>query len=648
MSKPHVGLEYILNSNISTLESMVSIKDNGVEVDIIANAAKEAIIKMGGLVTNENLDILKTAASVLLGEHVNTNKVAVVPAECGMGKSTLIREYLKYKLSSDPDFGAIIVKERIADIIELEQALGGRARALYSFNPTECLKQLSEYNRTACRSCDLNCKRKRARIEQKNYPVVIISDEKLRMLMLYQKDLGELQYFFDRDGNKKNRQILIIDEKPPITINKAILRKDLEAVYEVTNKIKVDSENYDEATRLKEKIVNLNYVLTSLEKSLVYLQPLDTEFCVSKELKSYFGQHYENNDVEVLELIASVIKKGGVIRHENSKINLEGQIFTVDYLKYNHGIKTVIFDATALYDVDYGGDQFLILQVPPIREYSNLDINNCKEINLSRSSLLRQNKPIEIDALFQDLNFISGKELFVLTYLMHEHSIRKSVNISGICAINKKVHIDHFNNIKGKNDYAEADVMIMYGVNYKTDAFYIAKAKSLGIELCNTEYKRSKKGRLSTNTEITKVMYSDMFVEMIQSIFRTKLRKNTSDPIQLYCFNPYDDVITMLSHYFRNARINKWFPETFYQYYLNNETKKDRKILELLHYLAEYFGNTPEESIKLSLSKEDIRVAIKYKNQGTLASHLKSEYVVYKLQQLGVEISYHELKKQAS
>lgn len=645
MNEERQGLDSIKNSNICSLEEIITNRSHVAEAEMIANEACQTISEHGGNVSEANKQILKTAAMVLLEDFKETDSIAVIPAEPGLGKSTLIEEYLKHQLSIDPDFGAIVVKERVRDVKALETALIGKAKALYSFNSEECLKGSSEYRRVECRNCQLVCNVQKTRIEQKNYPVVMITAEKLRMLMLYKKDLGELDHYYDKEGQKKNRSVLIIDEKPPITINKPISRKELQAVYSVMQRIKNDSAISNEAIQLNNHIKTLNQDLSSLKRGMEYYNPINPDYKLSNELKKRFDIFYEGNDAEIIEQIACLINNGGVIRYDEANINLQGEIITTEYLDYYSNLKTVIFDASAIYDAEYRNGRFVILDMPAIRDYSKFQINNCKKINLSRSNMLRMNRFIDFNSLLRDLSFISDKEIFILTYMKNEYSVCKAVDNSAFKILNKEVHIDHFNNVKGKNEYAAAEVMLMIGINYKTDAFYLAKAKSLGIKVSGTAYKNTKNGRLCSSREIMKIVESDIFTDTLQNVYRTKLRRDSNDLIKLYCFIPYANVMGMLKQYFRNCSYNNWFPEEFYDHYLNNETRHDHKILDLVHFLVEQFSEDPDGQIKLSINKEEIGVAVGYKNKGTLANHLKSDYVLFKLQQLGVKVCYHTLEK---
>lgn len=638
-------LDFIKNTNICSLVQLIIDNSHQAEAAIIANVTRKAIEKNGGSVSKDNLKILKTMAMVLLTDLKRPDTVVVVPGECGLGKSTLIEEYLKYKLSTDPDFGAIVVKEKITDIISLEIALGDKARGLYSFNSEECLKQLPKYSRKECRACGLECKMKEARTDQKNYPVVIMSSEKLRMTMLYHKDLREFEHYYDSNGRIKDRFILIIDEKPPIAINKEISRREIHSVDEVLKGAKEDSKLFAEVTAIHQKLEELNQAMASLDKRSHFFDAIDPKFQISKELKSYFFNAYKGNDPEIMELIAGIIRKGGVIRQDNLNKDIEGKIFTVDHIDYSGKLKTVIFDATALYDIEYKGNTFSILSLPTIREYPKLDIYNCP-VNLSRSTIRKKEKPIEPNALFQDLSFINGKEVLILTYKAEEKLLAEAVSLSGFDISNTHVYFDHFNNVKGKNDYSEAEILVMYGVNFKSDDFYLAKAYSLGMNISNTDdYINTANGRLSTNQEIRKLTFSDMFTDLLQSIFRTKLRRNQPVPVQVYFFNPYLDVVDMLNQYLLNSRCNQWFPENFYRHYLDNELKHDQKILELVNFIVSYFTQDSKGDTKLSIRKRELREALGYKNLGTFADHLNSNFVKYKLKQLDVKVGYRTLEK---
>ncbi|MBP1736124.1 MAG: hypothetical protein H6Q60_5 [Oscillospiraceae bacterium] len=194
----------IRNLNTCSLEQLIINGKHTDEAEKIAEATKQIIISRGSQVSEAHHKTLKEMAFVLLEDFQQADKAAVVPAECGIGKTTLIEAFLKYKLDTDEDFGAIVVKEQISDIRQLKSALNGKACGLYSFCSEECLNGLKNYSRITCKTCEKKCKMNLAKDNFKDYPVIIMSGEKLRMLMMYKGGINDFLNFNDANGKKNS------------------------------------------------------------------------------------------------------------------------------------------------------------------------------------------------------------------------------------------------------------------------------------------------------------------------------------------------------------------------------------------------------------------------------------------------------------
>lgn len=640
MNNTSTGLSIIQNTNIKAIDELILYNQTmKVDAEAIAQAAADTITATGSIVTNENKELLWVSSLTLLGESKSDVPI-VIPLEMGLGKSTLIKEFLKYKLKNEDKFGAIIIKERIEEVLELEEEFKGQAKAVFSFHPDYCLEGREKYNRLVCRGCNKLCKMKQAIREYQEYPVVIMTAERFRLELLYNKGIKDYLFFYDSKGDKVKRDILIIDEKPPISINKAITIRNMSEILKAFKRADKNSDDYGMVEEFVGDLIRLTYSIITIESTNELLEPIKPGFTLSNRIRKIFEKCYTGDDTEIIELVASIIEKGGITREGKPEFGIEEQIITTDYISYrNLGIKTVIMDGTAPLDSDYGKNgEFNILALPRIRRYEKLNIYNCSDINVSRTSL-RNKQDFDISTLLEDLSMIKDKEVFLLTYLDNKHKIVKAVENSDFGKRNI-VRIDHFNNIRGKNEYAESNVMIVYGLDYKGDAYYMAKAKSLGLEIKSKEYIVGKNGRMVTDMQLKEITNRDMLCELIQSIFRTRLRKNTQHNIDIYLFIQQKEMVDILGDYFDGCSIMDWFPTNFYRKYADT-TKRNSKIIRLIEYLNEQFA------IRDQIEKKELRIELGYgeKNMNTLNRHLNNKFVQYTLEKMGVKIEYHALKK---
>gem|GEM_PF-2276777 len=629
----------LLKNKLYSLDE-VCFQYSELQILALTKATAERIESYNGMITKEHYEQLKAAATVLLAP-LKTEKPIVIPLETGLGKSTMIEEFLKFKLNTDGNFGAIVVKERIEDILALEANLKGKAKAIYSFYPEYCIRGYKEYQRIVCKNCKAECRIKKALTEQKNYPVLLMSSERFRLEMLYRNQLKDFLTFFDVNGIEHKRSILIIDEKPPLAVNRPITRNDIRKVYEAIKNIQPESEVYDETQHLILHLKRLNNLLSDLEFTGPFLHGTESDFKLSWAFKSYFESVYPEDEVEILENIASLIRSGGVIRKEIAKINLEVQAITADYIRFSglDDLKIIVFDATAKYDAEYKDGEFIILDLPEIRSYSNLTILNCP-INLSRINVFgkRNRERFDFVKLFQDLEYIKGQEVFVLTYQKLADTVRKCAEESSFYKDNR-VYFEHFNNVKGKNIYANCTMMLNVGLNNKGDAYYLAKAISISDEIKFEEAEKKEDIMVMLEERMKRIIESDMFTEMIQNFSRTALRKSMDKQVVIYSFINDSELLEMLRAYFTNAVIETWYPERFYRHYLQNGSEHDQKVMKLVEFLEMHFSN------KDKLTKKEIREALGYNDQDTLANHLKAEYVKKVLCKLNIQEEYHSLKK---
>ncbi len=635
-------LQLIENKNIFSLKEIIKeeTEDKKLEVLNVVKNTISTIKDRGSEINGANKEQLKMAANILLSKH-KTNKPVVIPMEMGLGKSTLIEEFLKYKVNTDDRFGAIVVKERIEDVLALERCLSGKAKAVYSFYPEHCQKGHIEYKRMICKECEYRsgCKIKKAILEQSYYPIVIITAERFRREMLYNRNISKYKYFYGKLNQRLDREIIIIDEKPPITVNNTISRKAVQKVYETLRYFN-DISLQKDIKKFKNHLNILNKKLSSLEISGYYIKPIDMEFNLPDKIKQYFTNNYEDNDIEIIEFIISIIRKGAVIRKDNIKLNIPRQLITIDYIEYKkNGIKTVIMDGTAMYDIDYSrAGTFCILDLPRLRSYHNVVIKNCPGMNVSRSSM-RNKEYFDFKKLLEDIDYIKDKEIFILSYLQQKNIIKNIVKRSSL-NINNKIAIDHFNNVKGKNNYSNYEVMIMLGNDNKGDAYYIAKSMSLGFKIEDFSYINKKEGRKAKDINLRTVTLSNMFCNILQNIFRIKIRRNVRTNIVLYSFISDIDMINIISEYFQDCQLESWYPNKFYRNYLKHiESKKE--ILELVEYIETYFAKND------IIKKKSIREHLNYNpdSPNKLARHLKNDYVQYILFNLGIVVKHHNLSK---
>ena len=604
----------------------------------------ERLRSYGVFVGEEHERLIRELCSVVTNQWREENRIVVHPGVCGFGKTTAIIELVKILADAFPEMGIVIAVERVADMLRMENELDGRAIPYFSFHADLCLQRLSKYDPRACRECPHFCRKKQARKEHEDYQVLIISHERLRMRALYGEDLGELAYFVDRNGNKRKRSLMLIDEKPQITMNQCLSRNDLSKLREFLIKVDPESPLYSEAKLLEGYIHHINLKVSELNDDYIIADPIDASFQLSDEMKGYFFQAYEGEDFAVLGLLVSFICKGGIVQFTSYRKNqpIPEKIFTADILHPDFDMKIVIFDATATVDRDYQGKRYLILDAPQIRDFSNLTINEHRNINLSRTKLLSNEKPIDPRALLTDVLTDFSGEMLLLTYKDRVGEFRAILDEWQDNNFN--CNVNYYGNIKGDNQYANAERVLLYGLNHKADAYYAAKALSHGIRTEFGTYPFTKiDGRVYQDERLQEIFESEMAADLIQCIMRTKLRKHTKEPVEVYCFIQSNRLMCVLQEYFCGCLTQDWHPFAFCVKHQNNNTRNGQRISELLAYLEKKFGTA---EIGTSVEKQVIQRELTTCNgKNTLGTDLKNDLVRIALKRLGVYVGHHKLIK---
>lgn len=588
--------------------------------------------------------LINDLCRVVINRWKDEHCIVVHPGECGFGKTTAMIEIVKVIADTSPEVGIVIAVERISDMKRMEKELEGRAISFFSFYAESCLQGLPEYNRHACSECKYFCEKKRARKEHSKYQVLLVSHEHLLIRALYGENLGELAYFMDGNGVRQKRSLMLIDEKPTIYLNQNMSEKELYTLRQFLIKIGPESPLYREARQIERYLYEANFTVGDLKDDYKIIDSFDPAFQLSDEMKKYYFQTYDGDDFAVLGLLASFIRLGGVVQYKefSSKWHGPGKIFTADILHPDFDMKTVIFDATAGIDLDYQDERYRILDVPRIRSFSNLAFYNCPDVNLSRSKLASKKKIIDPETLINDIVMDNHGEMLVLTYKGQEerfHTILENQRFN----TDLNFYVDHYGNIKGKYQYDKADQILLYGLNHKSDVYYVAKALSHGIQVDFVKVLPTKQeGRVYQHQELQAIFESEIATDLIQGIMRTKLRRNTMEPVKVYSFIQYRQVMTILQEYFSDCTKSEWYPLTFCLKYMMNGTIKEKRLCELAVYLERTFQIA---EIGTRIPKKQINQALNYKDQDTLGADLKNEFVLSVLKRLGVSVGHQKLIK---
>lgn len=652
--------DYDNNGNYNEFESSKYI-DEEKAIDLISNIdiyddfvnqCKEKFKKVQegrqAKYSEAHLQFVRDTALLVAGEH-NDNRIKVIPARAGFGKSTVIYSILSVVINrineGTWDEGIIIVTDKLDDLKNLHANLCKefnyyceKEKITYSYvvqswnsdickNPfvkkmtysdaiKECNNQCPFYN-----SCEIFLQN----AKQNKSPILLMSNIKFAK---YRSQIEKYQIFIDKDGNEKKRTVVLIDEKPeiisPIKIDSNFMRE----LITVADSISIDE--YDEEQCRKKAYINrllleLNIKIADLHDKYITKESVypvagnPEESIFTDEFNEYWEEFLNNREADKFDALNRLLVKEGGFLHRTKKVTYFNLLNRNDFII--EGMKTIIFDATAAIDPDYNDkESFVYMYVDDYRDFSNVTIHNYKDINLSRGSFKRNKNNWKNKALAKwfDKEFRKGiGGIFVVTY-------QKQASIFTELIKNKRVKYDniaqmiaYFNNTKGKNNWKDSYDMVQFGWNNKDSNDYLARAYSRSI----TDFKEAwdlirEKPTIADeladyfkntfgvfNNSLIAELYKHCHIaaEFEQEIFRTAMRKyGETKPINIYVFNMNETVRSIIWHRLNGTvkfeHINGEFDEWIKEKSKTHNNGNDTVLSKFLDWYSSWDGN--EFSIK--------------------------------------------------
>lgn len=635
-----MNLEETKNRNIVTinLNDVIYSPDNSKYLEersqVLGKSIKDVLVKEYGINVDKQYEELLYGISKCFVYPFKDNKAVVLPVEPGVGKSTAVNEFLKYMTTIDQKFGCIVVKERKEDVKKLAYDLSGQAYPLYGFDD-DCLEGKTVYRRSVCNSCNNdNCRLKKNYREQKKYPILVMTTERFKQHLQYERNMEYFSRWYSlKDGLEYKRDILIIDEKPCITINESITLEELLEIKRTLNSIKVKgvlSRERKQLVQYIDELIDRGVGTRKPENLSISVNPINESYVISNRLKSYFNDIYQDDDISIIQRLEHFINKGAVVKkcggYNNDTWIFRGMEY-MDYSKLEFE-KTLILDGTALYDTDYKRDHFNVLNFKRIRNYENLYINICSNLKISKKKSQEQNQ-LYYKNIADDITTIAGEsETLILTYKEVEDELRDIIfsDPDG----SRNIYLDHFGNVKGSNRYKNCSKIFCYGLLSKGDDYYAAKAMSIYDKTYENlgVVPNCKNYELKFNEqEIQEVFTRDQFVDLVQSILRIKIRSSTREKVEVYIFVKNTQLKNMLQEYFRGCTIQDWVPEKIA---LNDESVEIREAIRISNIIKDIFA------IKKEISKKELREKLGIKNPQQLRSKVSHSIVVTTLKDLGI------------
>lgn len=638
-------LETVKTSYNST--HIVNVDDELIKLSDRLTGDFKAQLEAYGIEATENqLYYINEFARCVFGTAKDDNKITLIPAPCGYGKSVgkyIILNHIQDQIKAGSTNGAVVVGDRLDDLKELQNKLGSQyAYLMEGWNEDICKDGTRfESSYKMCANCKCSsCKVKTQSKKQTKYPILLMTNARLN-------ELGEgVNKFQEWDGGV--RTLLFIDERPVITNNVLINKTLLNKIDSFLNNEVDYKGNNDDKTKLCDMFAQIsekaydfmrrnrsNYKRKRI--SLINREPLTDNDNLFYELwETYVGKYDYKKELEAIE---AVIRSGGIYINEG-KAELICKPTSKD-LKNNYGrYKTFILDGSSLYDPQYNTimDYSKFLYVPNTRTFENLTFNIYESHKINKSKFKYDKNLCDKISNFLESLPDDGSLYYIITYMEQAPKIKinnegkfilDSIKVPNMKEgiIEERKQVWHFGATKGKNSMSSCDKMIQFGYNVKPDYItaleylstlpkcdeivgsddfdevlqdsmtktwrYIDDNSIIPDDKVNSVKPYDKYFRYGSKS-LNEYEWLGIVCELYQEIFRTALRNySCNEPVEITLFKTEPIIIKMLETLFPKCTVNYIYdkiPEFEEVKTMTRKTKdgKPNNVQKVNKYLKEH------------------------------------------------------------
>lgn len=612
---------------------------------------------------NQIENVYKLAQLLYYPNKEDLNIPVIVNVPMGEGKSCLLVEFMKFMYDNDPEFGAIVVKKTLKechdfcidmgiydkhaeeylydndrDILKkiyynyiddnkktnpeendyINGHTGFIARTVRGFNFRDCqkykdLKQLLyigkppsdyvDYDYRLCHGCKIPCSARKSKSECIKHRFLAITHTRL-FLSNYDDELFDDILFFEEDGKKIKRKLLVIDEKTDMCEVSGIKEANFKKIYEII----IDQYSQYEPLfkEIKQYFESLDYpadMNEAIKKQHKYFRD-GRGFSLEKELRDGF---YNNTSIDLEkyedlltiekilnsnQLTTSIPWKPMESKHraekEGRQLDREVSEYQyLDLLAYNKDFeKTIILDATSHLDYDYLKSNAVICSdIQNLKRVINVFLPH-KDANASKSKLTRINdrnlnseaKKMSYKANLRNLIMeckaimeVESKKTLIVVYKevvadrVHDFKEDFKYELEEEYEADEYEVIHHGEYTTGVNNFVDYKRLIIIGQLNKSSTFYQNKCLAVGRIIDDDD---------SRIQNVSQTEINDYLISTIQQIGRTAYRKK--EVVDVYFIGRKilnNMLITEMKKYFE---IN--FNTFENQYYFQEPTKQELLI----------------------------------------------------------------------
>jgi len=397
------------------------------------------------------------------------NNPIILTARPGLGKTESLKATLIVRSLVEQDFTAIVVARRVKDLVEMRDEINNVVGEnigfvwptfkLMTLNKSRCQNGYTSsklYDITICK--DRNCNKFDCPVKDRYtsfwpFKILFITTKSFH-IALDGDNLKSLRVFKSATKQRKSyRKYLFIDENPGMIFSADITDRLLHDCTAHLKSNKFEQKLVDEFLKVKGIISQL----VGGDKPYEYIETIDKSYKLSAAFKKAWRKNPHKDYYDLPERINNLVESGGIRQNGNQVVDY---LIAISKYRLIHGknLRTIILDGTGLNDLTYRSKDFNILSINDFRSYSRATIHHYP-LSLSKSYYINNNNLETISKIVAEIIECAGKkETLVIAYERHESQFKQMLKPF------PKIHINHFGNLIGSNEYRECTVVYFAGL----------------------------------------------------------------------------------------------------------------------------------------------------------------------------------------
>ena len=530
------------------------------KVNRIVQATVSRLEARGIVLSSEYIDLLTKMAQIM-ANNVPLKFPTVLTARPGLGKTEMLICTLADRITNEQNFTAIVVIRFISEakrIAEEVNRITGKDECfirptfqLLTMDDEKCPAgyKRDKYKSNLCYICKENtCPVKKRQYSHKMKRVVIVTTQFFLICVRYKDYFNSLREYKPFKGAETVvRNHLFIDEHPGLVPTLHITDRMMNECISHTKKEEFAPALIEEIITAKEKIGRL---MGGKEEFEYINDDLKTSFRLSRKfIDGWFKNPHQNNLYEQFpNWVNEVLENGGIRMTPNNFMDFK--IAVGRYLSIpNNNIRTIILDGTGVKDLVYREDNFNILNVKEIRDFSNVTIHQY-DFTLSKNKFNDEKAGMYKIITNELIKKANGKSSLVVTYMGKvENEITKLLYAHG------NFKVEHYGNLIGRNDFNDCVNVFFIGLNNYQFLDYLINSHLIAGKQLNLKAPSKVVNRFED--EFVQSYYlKTRALSLYQDLMRCKIRFiDNTDDINVFIYSYENNLIKELQTWLPGSKL---------------------------------------------------------------------------------------------